>query len=80
MSAIPWAELGDEPFRAGVDWKRHAVLSWGPDQRCLYTEGYIRVAGIVGDHVVSTAQDQDLVVFPVAFLNRQNLEILTHVA
>jgi len=62
------------------DWKANACLNWSLDSMGLYIEGYREAADKLAHDVVKTGTNQDTLVFPIAFLYRQYIELqLKHI-
>ena len=62
-------------FGPGIDWQNNACLNFTPHKMYGYIQGY----KTAGDELVNTAiekrRDRDLLVFPIAFLYRQYIEL-----
>lgn len=71
---VPWPCVGDVLFTSGENWL-NACVGWSRDQWFGFKEGYRRSAMILTQHIADKLQDQDVLVYPVAFLYRQALEI-----
>lgn len=72
---IPWPTEGDRLFRSAADWWHSACLNWSHDEWDLYAQGYKLAADVLVQHVVAEQTDQDALVYPIAFLYRQYLEL-----
>jgi hypothetical protein len=67
-------------FSGDKDWKANACLNWSLDSMGLYIEGYREAADKLVYDVVNTGANQDTLVFPIAFLYRQYIELqLKHI-
>ena len=67
-------------FSGDKDWKANACLNWSHDSMGLYIEGYREAADKLVHDVVDTGANQDTLVFPIAFLYRQYIELqLKHI-
>lgn len=62
-------------FVAGEDWQMNACLNFMHDMRYGYIEGYRRAADRLIEHVAETGNDQDVFVYPIAFMYRQHIEL-----
>lgn len=69
---------GDILFRDDLpDWQNNACLDViHGDEDLGYTEGYLRGAQKLVQHVVETGRDQDLLVYPIIFLFRHHVELV----
>jgi len=72
---IPWPRKGDQLFKADVDWWHNACLNYLPDQWGVYADGYKRAADLLVELVGNMKRDQDILVFPIAFVYRQYIEL-----
>jgi hypothetical protein len=52
-----------------------ACLNYGLDSWMLYADGYWRAAELLVEHVETTHEDQDFLIFPVLFLYRHYVEL-----
>jgi len=72
--------MSNSLFSGGEDWKANACLNWSSDSLGLYIEGYREAADKLVHEVVETGSNQDILVFPIAFLYRQYIELhLKHI-
>ncbi|MGH2705367.1 MAG: hypothetical protein ACRDJ4_09800 [Actinomycetota bacterium] len=72
---IPWPVLGEPVFRdTDPDWEHNACVNWGVGWDG-YAAGYLQAGRILVEHVKATHADQDLLVYPIAFVFRQYLEL-----
>jgi hypothetical protein len=57
--------------------ERHVIayLHLTPDGWDTYAEGYRRAGEIIAEYVIDNDRDQDLLIYPVAFLYRQYIEL-----
>lgn len=62
-------------FSSDDDWQNNACVNYGYASIRFYIEGYKRSADLLAQHVVETAIDQDILVYPIAFLYRQYIEL-----
>lgn len=62
-------------FVAYDDWQMNACLTFQNDMSYGYIEGYLRAADRLVEHVAEKACDQDTLVYPIAFLYRQHIEL-----
>lgn len=62
-------------FVCGDDWQMNACLNFSYDMSYGYIEGYLRAADRLVEHVAETARDQDVFVYPIAFMYRQHIEL-----
>ena len=53
----------------------NACLNFSRDMSYGYIEGYCRAADRLVEHVAETARDQDLFVYPIAFMYRHHIEL-----
>ena len=53
----------------------NACLNYSHDMSYCYVEGYGRAADRLVEHVAETARDQDIFVYPIAFMYRQHIEL-----
>lgn len=67
-------------FSGDEDWKANACLNWSLDTIGLYIEGYREAADKLVHGVIESGTKQDILVFPIAFLYRQYIELqLKHI-
>lgn len=72
--------MSNSIFSGDNDWKANACLNWSHDTLGLYIEGYREAADKLVHEVVETGTNQDILVFPIAFLYRQYIELqLKHI-
>ncbi len=72
--------MSNSVFSGDKDWKANACLNWSLDSMGLYIEGYREAADKLVHDVVETGTNQDTLVFPIAFLYRQYIELqLKHI-
>ena len=71
----PWPQMGDHLFVEREDWDYNAVLNGQRDNLSLYAVGYKKAGEILVELVVESRKDHDLLVFPIAFVYRQYLEL-----
>lgn len=62
-------------FASAPDWPNNACLNFCEDPMLLYIMGYKMAADSLVEHVKSTRQYQDALIYPVVFLYRQYLEL-----
>lgn len=67
--------MSNSLFSSGDDWQSNACLNWSHDAIRLYIDGYLKAADELAHKVVETARDQDILVYPIAFLYRQYIEL-----
>ena len=72
---FPWPQKGDHLFVEREDWYYNAVLNGQRDNLSLYAVGYKRAGEILVEAVVKSRKDHDSLVFPIAFVYRQYLEL-----
>src|SRR5438270_6878360 len=72
---LPWPQKGDLLFVDGDDWWHNACVGWSREEWDGYAEGYKRAADLLVQHVVDTQSNQDYLIYPVAFLYRQAVEV-----
>jgi len=66
----------DNPlFSSGDDWQNNARVNCSHAPMRFYIDGYKRAADFLAQNVVETAIDQDILVYPIAFLYRQYIEL-----
>jgi hypothetical protein len=71
----PWPRKGDRLFVDRQDWYNNAVLNGQRENLSLYAVGYKRAGEILVEAVVKSRRDHDSLVFPIAFVYRQYLEL-----
>ena len=71
----PWPQMGDHLFVEREDWDYNAVLNGQRDNLSLYAVGYKKAGEILVESVVESRKDHDSLVFPIAFVYRQYLEL-----
>ncbi|MCI5221569.1 MAG: hypothetical protein D3924_02515 [Candidatus Electrothrix sp. AR4] len=64
-----------ELFIGCDDWEMNACLNFSHDMSYGYIEGYLRAADRLVKHVFDTSKDQDVLVYPIAFMFRQHIEL-----
>lgn len=62
-------------FCADDDWKLNACINWTQDAMELYVMGYKRAADTLVEYVVESGRHQDSLIYPLAFLYRQYIEL-----
>ncbi len=67
--------MSNNLFSADTDWTNNACLNWSHDSIGLYISGYKEAADILVSKVIETSSDQDILVYPIAFLYRQYIEL-----
>lgn len=67
--------MSNSLFTGSDDWKNNACLNWSLDTMPLYIDGYRKAADNLVHGVIESSQDQDVLVFPIAFLYRQYIEL-----
>ena len=72
---IPWPHKGDKLFKSGTDWWHNAGLNYPGIDINAYTLGYKQAADFLVRHVSQVRRYQDTLVYPIAFLYRQYLEL-----
>jgi hypothetical protein len=63
-------------FTSCDDWQNNACINHVVSMMSAYIDGYKTAADILASRVVVTARDQDILVYPIAFLYRQHIELL----
>ena len=71
----PWPRKGDHLFVDGHDWHNNAVLNGQRDNLSLYAVGYKRAGELLAEAAVEGRRDHDSLVFPIAYVYRQYLEL-----
>lgn len=70
-----WPVKGDQLFKPGIrDWS-NACLNFTSNQFSLYATGYKRAGDLLAEHIARTNSNQDILIYPIAFLYRQYLEL-----
>ena len=64
-----------ELFKSDSDWIFNACLNYLPDHLHTYIVGYKHAADILVEYVCENQSDQDILVYPIAFLYRHHLEL-----
>ena len=64
-----------ELFASSEDWHMNACLNYSHDMTYGYVEGYRRAADHLVKHVAETGSDQDVFVYPIAYMYRQHIEL-----
>lgn len=67
--------MSNSLFTSGEDWQSNACVSYSHSPVRLYILGYKKAADILAQQVVETARDQDSLIYPIAFLYRQYIEL-----
>lgn len=67
--------MSNQLFRFGDDWKNNACINSYHDSIALYIDGYKEAADHLAKKVIESGQDQDILVYPIAFLFRQYIEL-----
>ncbi len=67
--------MSNNLFSADKDWQNNACLNWSHDSIGLYICGYKEAADILVNKVIESSSDQDILVYPIAFLYRQYIEL-----
>ena len=75
LPRIEWLRQGDVLFTGDQDVWHNACLNWFHDGLSAYAIGYQEAANALVEHVLSTLRHQDLLVYPIAFLYRQYIEL-----
>jgi predicted nucleotidyltransferase len=70
-----WFQSKEPLFQSGKDWLCNACLHFARDDWHLYAQGYKQAADVLVAHVIERARGQDLLVYPIAFLYRQCVEL-----
>ena len=63
-------------FCADKDWQANACVGWSHDPLHLYVRGYKRAGDLLVEIVLNSNRDQDILIYPIAFLYRQYIELL----
>lgn len=66
---------GSDLFTGDTDWHNNACLNFVSDHGWGYTEGYLRAAELLTEHIDTHGRDQDLLVYPLVFLFRHHIEL-----
>ncbi len=76
---MPWPKQGAKLFGPAQNWELNACLyhaAWQHERNfSLYAEGYRRAADFIVDGIRAERGSVDYVLYPVAFLYRQSLEL-----
>jgi len=72
---FPWPQKGDHLFVGGEDWYYNAVFNGQLDNLSLYAVGYKRAGKMLVEAVVKSRRNHDSLVFPIAFVYRQYLDL-----
>jgi hypothetical protein len=65
----------EELFGFDIDCDNNACVGWDPDGWRLYTRAFQRAAEVLAEHVLTKSTDQDVLVYPIVFLSRHQLEL-----
>ena len=71
----PWLRKGDSLFKSDTDWWHNACLNYQGIDINAYAVGYKQAADFLVLHVSQVKRYQDTLVYPIAFLYRQYLEL-----
>lgn len=71
-----WLREGDVLFGPGNDWWENASVNYITGSFYLYASGYLNGAKHLVDHALQKQQEQDDLIYPIAFLYRQYLELM----
>ena len=74
-SRITQEQMTNSLFSFGNDRENNACLNWSKGSIKLYIEGYRKAADALVHKVVESSSDQDILVYPIAFLYRQYIEL-----
>ena len=69
------SDINNQLFSPDTDWKNNACLNWCHDPMHLYISGYKDAADILANRVIESGNNQDSLVYPIAFLYRQYIEL-----
>jgi hypothetical protein len=72
---LPRPQKGDLLFAVDDDWWHNACLNFLGKDWGLYATGYKQAGDILVEHVKGTRRHQDSLIYPIAFLYRQYLEL-----
>lgn len=72
---VPWPIKGEQLFKPDTGERSNACLNFTCDQFNLYATGYKRAGDLLVEHVERTNSNQDILIYPIAFLYRQYLEL-----
>lgn len=61
-------------FKAS-DGRTNAPLNFGVNPDFLYCEGYLKGARILANYARNRGHDQEVLIFPIAFLYRHHIEL-----
>ena len=73
--AFPWPQKGDNLFVERGDRDYNAVLNGRRDNLSLFAVGYKKAGEMLVETVMKSRRDHDSLVFPIAFVYRQYLEL-----
>ena len=62
-------------FCADGDWQANACLNWSHDPIELYAIGFKEAGDRIVEYVLTKARDQDVLIYPIAFLYRHYIEL-----
>ena len=72
--------MSNSLFSSDEDWKSNACISRSGYSIVHYIDGYRKAADALAHKVVESGCDQDILVYPIAFLYRQYIELqLKHI-
>lgn len=72
-----WPKDEDSFFAQGREWETNAILHYLPNPFLTYAQGYKEAADTVVKNVEETRWLVDLIVYPVCYLYRHYLELMT---
>jgi hypothetical protein len=67
--------MTNELFSSQKDWKNNACINGIYSEMSVYIDGYKTAADILSENVVENGTNQDILVYPIAFLYRQYIEL-----
>ncbi len=67
--------MTDSLFSSDKDWHNNACVNWSHAPFSLYTEGYKKAGDYLVQQVVEGSSEKDILVYPIAFLYRQYIEL-----
>lgn len=67
--------MSNDLFSSDTDWQNNACLNWSHDSIGLYINGYKEAADTLVNKVIESSNDHDILVYPIAFLYRQYIEL-----
>lgn len=67
--------MSDKMFGPAIDWQNNACLNFTWHKMHGYIQGYKTAGDELVNTVIEKRRDQDLLVFPIAFLYRQYIEL-----